>query len=92
MVFEYLNQDLKKYMDTVPAEGIETSLVKVGRYILLFAANFSEDRHVIFTLGFDLIIIAYRLTDLDKLGNKYIKRFLSNSCAEFLGKISPKLP
>ena len=36
MVFEYLNQDLKKYMDTVPAEGIEISLVKVIIFYYLY--------------------------------------------------------
>ena len=30
LVFEYLNQDLKKYMDSVEPPGIELSLVKVS--------------------------------------------------------------
>ena len=29
LVFEYLNQDLKKYMDSTPASGISMPLVKV---------------------------------------------------------------
>lgn len=29
LVFEYLNQDLKKYMDTAPPSGISLPLVKV---------------------------------------------------------------
>lgn len=29
LVFEYLDRDLKKYMDSVPAGGISLSLVKV---------------------------------------------------------------
>lgn len=31
LVFEYLDRDLKKYMDSVPAGGISLSLVKVRR-------------------------------------------------------------
>ena len=30
LVFEYLDRDLKKYMDTAPPEGIPHELVKVG--------------------------------------------------------------
>ena len=30
LVFEYLNQDLKKYMDTAPPSGISFPLVKVS--------------------------------------------------------------
>ena len=33
LVFEYLDKDLKKYMDSAPAGGISMSLVKV---ILIF--------------------------------------------------------
>ena len=29
LVFEFLNQDLKKYMDSTPASGISMALVKV---------------------------------------------------------------
>lgn len=30
LVFEYLNQDLKKYMDSCPSSGITSSLIKVS--------------------------------------------------------------
>ena len=32
LVFEYLNQDLKKYMDTAPPAGLPLKLVKVYQY------------------------------------------------------------
>ena len=44
LVFEYLDKDLKKYMDSAPAGGISLSLVKV---ILIFHLNLSPlDSHL----------------------------------------------
>ena len=37
LVFEYLDRDLKKYMDSVPAGGILLSLVKVRRTSFCFS-------------------------------------------------------
>ncbi|KAK3753284.1 hypothetical protein QZH41_015231 [Actinostola sp. cb2023] len=34
LVFEYLNQDLKKYMDSLPASGMNLALVKITRRAL----------------------------------------------------------
>ena len=36
LVFEYLDRDLKKYMDSVPAGGISLPLVKVIETVLMF--------------------------------------------------------
>ena len=36
LVFEYLDRDLKKYMDSVPAGGISLPLVKVIETLKLF--------------------------------------------------------
>ena len=44
LVFEYLNQDLKKYMDTAPPSGISLSLVKVFTQPN-FASPFTTDFH-----------------------------------------------
>ena len=39
LVFEYLEQDLKKYMDSAPPEGIPTKLVKVW-WLLVYACRY----------------------------------------------------
>lgn len=43
LVFEYLDKDLKKYMDSAPAGGISLSLVKV---ILIFFIYISLPKKV----------------------------------------------
>ena len=42
LVFEYLSQDLKKYMDTAPTGGLSTRLVKV----IIFFEPFSYIVHL----------------------------------------------
>jgi len=47
LVFEYLNQDLKKYMDTAPPTGIELNLVKSYMYQLLNGIAFCHSHRVL---------------------------------------------
>ncbi|XP_057293447.1 cyclin-dependent kinase 2-like [Hydractinia symbiolongicarpus] len=47
LVFEYLNQDLKKYMDTAPPSGIPLNLVKSYLYQLLSGIAFCHSHRVL---------------------------------------------
>lgn len=45
LVFEYLDRDLKKYMDSVPAGGISLPLVKVIETVLMFKVYYYHMPH-----------------------------------------------
>jgi len=47
LVFEYLDRDLKKYMDSVPAGGISLSLVKSYLYQLLSGIAFCHSHRIL---------------------------------------------
>ncbi|KAL5010336.1 hypothetical protein ScPMuIL_012641 [Solemya velum] len=47
LVFEYLNQDLKKYMDCAPAAGLPSSLIKSYLYQLLEGIAFCHAHRVL---------------------------------------------
>lgn len=89
MVFEYLNQDLKKYMDTVPAEGIEISLVKVIIFYYLYQTFQKNAMWYSLCVSNGLLLLITRLTwinletsissDSIKIAlQKYLEKFCQN--------------
>ncbi|KAL4228943.1 Cyclin-dependent kinase 3 [Mactra antiquata] len=47
LVFEYLHQDLKKYMDSCPPPGLEDSLIKSYLYQLLLGISYCHGHRVL---------------------------------------------